>query len=252
MSDPPREPATVLADPVEETRRILHAADAAKLALRAIGGIGVALRAPSIQALRPTRTYHDIDLVGPAERRPIERLMEHLGYEGAHRFNTLNGAERLLFHDPDGRRIDVFVDTLRMCHDLPFTGRLTVDRWTLPLADLVLTKLQIVKLTERDVLDLCALFADHDLDPVGDGGISVPRLVEVCASDWGWWRTVDGNLAHLVERWTGTSDALHARAADRATSLRRILGSAPKSTRWKARALIGSRIAWAQAPEDIR
>lgn len=252
MSEPHGEPAAGLADPVEETRRILQAAEAANLALRAIGGIGVALRAPSIGTLRPTRTYHDIDLVGPAERRPIERLLEGLGYEGSRRFNTLNGSERLLFHDPDGRRIDVFVDTLRMCHDLPFASRLTVDRWTLPLADLVLSKLQIVELTERDMLDLCALFADHELDPAGDDGISVTRLVEICASDWGWWRTVDGNLAHLVERWIGTPDDLHARAADRATSVRRILGSAPKSMRWKARALIGPRIAWAQAPEDIR
>jgi len=159
------EPAAVLADPVDETRRILRAAETASFPLRAIGGIGIALRAPSIGTLRPTRTYHDIDLVGPAGRQAIERRLEGLGHEGARRFNTLNGSER---------------------HERQVVSRLPVDCWTLPLADLVLTTLQIVELTDCDMLDLSALFADHDRDPTGDAGISVPRLAEVCASDWGW------------------------------------------------------------------
>jgi hypothetical protein len=248
----------VLADPVEETRRILDAAQAAGVPVRAIGGIGVALRAPSIRVLQPTRTYHDIDLVGGAPRGPIEAHLAGLGYVPSRRFNTLNGAERLLFHDAAGRRIDVFLDTLRMCHRLPFRDRLAIDPWTLPLADLLLTKLQIVELTDRDAQDAAALLADHELTE-DDAGIGLRRLRAVCANDWGWWRTVDDNLRRLVERWP--DDAARSSpdgalvvgtAIVRADSLRERLASASKSVAWRLRAMIGDRARWYELPEEIR
>jgi hypothetical protein len=249
----------ILADPVEEARRILDAASAGRVELRAIGGIGVALRAPSIHRLQPSRRYHDLDLVGRAPRAPIETLLSSLGYEPSRRFNTLNGAERLLFHDPDGRRVDVFLDTLRMCHTLPFARRLTIDADTLPLADLALTKLQIVELTERDAQDLAALLADHPLTD-DEAGIAVPRVAAITSADWGWWRTVTGNLTALVERWQSGRDTGHGddhstvlgTAAARATELSRRLHAVPKSLRWRARAGIGDRLIWYDEPEEVR
>ena len=249
----------VLADPVEEARRILDTAATAGVELRAIGGIGVALRAPSIHRLQPSRRYHDLDLVGRTPRAPIESILTALGYEPSRRFNTLNGAERLLFHDPDGRRVDVFLDTLRMCHTLPFARRLTVDPHTLPLADLVLTKLQIVELTERDAQDLAALLADHPLTE-DEAGIAVPRLAGICGGDWGWWRTVTGNLSSLIERWQAGRDEGHGddhavvlgTAAARATELVRRLDAIPKGLRWRARAGIGERLPWYDEPEEVR
>lgn len=248
----------VLADPVEETRRILDGAQVAGIPVRAIGGIGVALRAPSIRALQPPRTYHDIDLVGAAPRGPIEALLTDQGYVPSRRFNTLNGAERLLFHDATGRRIDVFLDTLRMCHELPFRDRLALDPWTLPLADLLLTKLQIVALTDRDAQDAAALLADHELTE-DDGGIGLRRIRAVCANHWGWWRTVDDNLRRLVERWPADAAAFSpdaraiiGTAIIRADSLRERLAIAPKSVAWQARAIVGERVRWYEEPEEIR
>lgn len=248
----------VLADPVDETRRVLEGAESAGVDLRAIGGIAVALRAPSIRQFRTIRTYHDIDLVGRQPRGAIEAALSALGYEPARRFNTLNGADRLLFHDPSGRRVDVFLDQLRMCHDLRFGERLTVDRWTLPLADLLLSKLQIVELTGRDAQDIAALFADHELTE-DDAGISLRRVRSVCASDWGWWRTVDANLGGLVARWREeasggpTAEGLAlGTASARAVALRERLAAAPKSTAWHLRAAIGDRLRWHAEPEEIR
>jgi hypothetical protein len=248
----------VLADPVEETRRILDAAQAAGIPVRAIGGIGIALRAPSIRVLQPTRTYHDIDLVGAATRAPIEALLAGHGYLPSHRFNTLNGAERLLFHDATGRRIDVFLGTLRMCHELRFRDRLAIDRWTLPLADLLLTKLQIIELTDRDAQDAAALLADHELTE-DDAGIGLRRIRALCATEWGWWRTVDDNLRRLLERWP--DDAVRSppdaglvigTAVVRANALRERLASAPKSVAWRMRAIVGDRVRWYELPEEIR
>ena len=248
----------VLADPVDETRRVLEAAMSAGVDLRAIGGIGVALRAPSIRLFRVTRTYHDIDLVGCAPRGPIETALTRLGYEPARRFNALNGADRLLFHDASGRRVDVFLDQLRMCHDLRFTERLIVDGWTLPLADLLLSKLQIVELTDRDAQDIAALLADHELTE-NDSGIGLGRIRSVCATDWGWWRTVNENLRRLVARWPedaawGSADEglVFGTATARATALRGYLANTPKSAAWRVRAAIGDRVRWYTEPEEIR
>lgn len=248
----------VLTDPVDETRRVLEGAEAAGVALRAVGGIAIALRAPSIRLFGAVRTYHDIDLVGTTPRGPIETVLVDLGYEPARRFNALNGADRLLFHDSSGRRVDVFLDQLRMCHDLRFAERLAVDRWTLPLADLLLSKLQIVQLTDRDTLDVAALLADHEVTE-DDAGIGFPRLHSVCATDWGWWRTVDENLGALIARWPG--DAAHVpsaaatafdTAAARAMALRQRLAATPKSAGWRVRAALGDRIRWYAEPEEIR
>jgi hypothetical protein len=252
---------TVLADPLDEVRRILDAARAAGLTVRAIGGVGVALISPTVARLEPRRTYHDIDLVAPAGAAALTRLMTALGYEPARRFNTLNGSERLLFHDPGGRRIDVFIDTLRMCHELPFRDRLGSNAWpwTLPAADLLLSKLQIVEGTERDTQDVLALLADHDLVDADGGGIELPRMRRVCANDWGWWRTVDDNLERLVNRWgepprsdeSIPTDALTS-ARDRAQALRAALAACPKSMGWRIRATVGTRVGWYDLPEEVR
>ena len=252
---------TVLADPVAETRRIIEAADAAGVTVRAVGGVGVTLIAPTVTLLRPSRTYHDIDLVAPAGSAKVVRLMTDLGYMPAKAFNTLNGSERLLFHDADGRRIDVFIDTLRMCHELRLGERLAVEAWpsTPAPADLLLTKLQIVELTDRDAQDVLALLADHELSEGDGAGINLRRMREVCDSDWGWWRTVNDNLARLIARWVEPLEphesvpvGARSMAIDRARALRENLASSPKTLAWKLRAAIGPRVRWYDLPEEVR
>jgi hypothetical protein len=252
---------TALADPVEEARRIMEASRDGGVTLRVIGGVGVALVAPTIGLLMPRRTYHDIDLVAPAGAAAITRVMTALGYEPAREFNALNGSERLLFHDAGGRRVDVFIDTLRMCHELPFRDRLASEAWpwTLPPADLLLSKLQIVEQTARDAQDVLALLADHELVESDSDGIELPRLRQVCGADWGWWRTVDDNLERLIARWieptaAGNSAPVGARssALDRARALRAVLAACPKSMGWRARAAVGARIRWHDLPEEVR
>lgn len=252
---------TAVTSPVEEAFRIIEAAGQAGMAIRAIGGVGVALVAPTITRLEPRRTYHDIDLAAPAGTAALTRVLTALGHEPAREFNTLNGSERLLFHDAGGRRIDVFVDTLRMCHELPFSHRLRSDAWpwTLPPADLLLSKLQIVEQTDRDTQDALALLADHELVESEHDGIELPRLRQVCGTDWGWWRTVDGNLDRLIARWAEptaagetTPDDARSRALARARAVRADLAACPKSMGWRARAAVGTRIRWYDLPEEVR
>jgi len=266
---------TTLADPSAEARRIVEAGDAAGLPIRVVGGVGIALIAPTVGQLRPIRAYHDIDLAAPARAPAIARLMAALGYGASTGFNALNGAERMLFHDPGGRRIDVFIAMLRMCHELPFGKRLTTWPLTLSAADLLLSKLQIVEFTDRDAQDVLALLADHGLSESDNEGIDLRRIRDVCGRDWGWWRTVDDNLARLIPRWeaaagTGAAGAAGAaaaggegaaagappeassRAVERARDLRADLAAAPKSAGWRLRAVVGPRLRWYETPEEVR
>lgn len=248
-------------DPVDEARRIIAAAAEAGVTIRAVGGVGVALIAPTAGRLEPARAYHDIDLAAPAGTSAITRVMTELAYEPARTFNALNGSERLLFHDPGGRRVDIFIDTLRMCQELAFRERLGHAAWplTLPPADLLLSKLQIVEQTDRDAQDVLALLADHDLSESDAEGIDLGRIREVCGNDWGWWRTVDDNLARLVARWIEPAEVTErapvgarSTALDRARALREVLAACPKSIAWRIRAAVGPRIRWYELPEEVR
>lgn len=242
------------ADPVEEGRRLVAVAEAAGAPARLVGGVAVAIRAPSVADARPERTYHDIDLaaVRPTARE-LARTIEANGYTPHRRFNTLAG-ERLMFADEaNGRRLDVFLDRIEMCHTLDFRDRLTRDPETLCLADLLLSKLQIVKLTERDVVDASALLSEHAPSADG-GGIDLATIEAVCCSDWGWWRTVTGNLRVLADAWSATTSVgpdLRA-AREHALELLDRLTSAPKTMRWKMRARVGERVSWFQEPEEVR
>ena len=253
---------TVRADPVEETRRIIVAANEVGLTVRAVGGVAVALIAPTVGRLEPRRTYHDIDLVAQAgAARAIGRVLAGIGYEAAREFNALNGSERLLFHDADGRHVDVFIDTLRMCHELPFHDRIAMDGWPLTLApaDLLLSKLQIVEQTDRDAQDVMALLADHQLSETDRDGLGLPRLRQVLGNDWGWWRTADDNLARLMARWAEPAISaepapvgVRSIANDRARTLRAALAACPKSVAWRLRSAVGPRLRWYELPEEVR
>jgi len=146
-----------------------------------------------------------------------------------------------------------------MCHTLPFATRIANAAWTLAPADLVLSKLQIVELTDRDAQDLAALLADHGLSRTDAEGIATDRIATVCGTDWGWWRTVDDNLQRLIERWQADrvpADPdvrnLLGLAVTRAVALRSILDAAPRSTAWRLRSVIGRRVRWYDQPEEVR
>ena len=91
----------------------------------------------------------------------------------------------------------MLLDRFAMCHELDLTERLDGGELTLPLADLLLTKLQVVRLNKKDVLDLFALLGDHDF---GSDDIDLGRILAVTRGDWGFEHTIDGTLGTLRER----------------------------------------------------
>src|SRR5437899_3214272 len=179
----------------EEVCRVLDGAAADGFTLRVLGGLAIHLHAPSDLPEGVQRTYKDIDFVTTkGGDRGLGQFMEGIGYTSNRQFNTLNAGRRLLFYDvPHERQVDVFVGTFKMCHTVPIADRLDVDPLTVPLAELLLTKLQIVHLNEKDQRDILALLLSHPIGEGDDDVINGARIAELLADDWGLWRTTKMN-----------------------------------------------------------
>jgi hypothetical protein len=242
-----------LLDPVDEGRRVAEAAAEAGTPLRLLGGVAVALRCPSSQAPPLSRSYADIDFGTVAEARDsVVDLIGGLGYRADREFNTLHGHRRLIFWDEANQRhLDVFVEEADLCHRISLRDRIGAVPLTLPLADLVVLKLQVVETNEKDYLDLCALFTDHDLSD-DESGINVAYIAHLTASDWGLWRTL-GMVAERAERFARELAGFERGevVAERLTQLRQELDSVPKTRGWKLRARIGERKRWYELPEEV-
>jgi hypothetical protein len=166
------------------------------------------------------------------------------------RFNALHGHRRLMFDHPDGTHIDVFVEEFVMCHRLDLRSRLAFHETTVPLVDLLLTKLQVAELNEKDVTDAAALLLDHELTS-DESGINMDYVTRLLSRDWGWWRTVSANLAALPDHLASRlSEPAAVTATGRAKRLLEAIELVPKSLRWKARARAGERIPWREDPEE--
>ncbi len=240
----------------QEAAGIVAAGLAQGLALRLLGGLAVRLHAPSAAHPALARRYRDIDLAAPARRsQAVEALLADRGYAPDQSFNLLNGMARLLFYDQArSRQLDVFVGGFEMCHRLPIAERLDREPLTLPLAELLLTKLQIVQLNDKDIRDICALLLDHPLGAGDQETLNRARLTQLCGDDWGLWRTVTLGLEKVHEVGAGYAlepELLRVLAA-RIDELRHALDGAPKSLRWKLRAAIGERVQWYELPEEVR
>jgi hypothetical protein len=239
-----------LADLLAEARRLIDSARAETLTVRVLGGVAVHMQSPNHRPLL-ARTLKDIDLVTErGEGKRIARLLDELGYVGEEMFNALRGSRRQLFHDPvNGRQLDVFVGEFEMCHSVPIADRLERHPYTVPLAELLLTKLQIVELNERDERDIYTLCYHHDIGP---DGIEPDVVAKLCATDWGLWRTCKGTIERSCEdiHQYGLDGSVQDQIKSRLERLWAEIDAAPKTGKWKRRSRVGDRMRWYQEPEE--
>src|SRR3954452_3163677 len=246
--------ADTLADIVAEGERVLDLADASGLPIRMLGGVAVRMRAPSLPPALD-REYKDLDLaVRKKGAGPLDALMREAGYEPHVTFNAMNARERALYIDEThGRQVDVFIESFRMCHEIELGERLGMEPRTLPLAELLLTKLQIVELNEKDVRDTVLLLHGHDVAD-GDGDtVNAAHIAELCAGDWGLWRTITANLTACKER-VGNYELEPGAAetvAGRVDAVLERVEAEPKSRGWRRRAKVGDRKPWYELPEEV-
>jgi hypothetical protein len=243
------------ADIVEEAMRLVSAAERDGLALRLVGGTAIRVRATMPVHPSLVRDVQDIDFASPkGSSRPTATFLVAQGYEPDRPFNATHGARRLLFYDrPHARHVDVFIDVFEMCHVLPLSERLNVDPITLPLAELLMTKLQIVKLNRKDMLDAYALLLAHDVGDADAETINSARIAELAARDWGLYRTFELTLERLQAGLgdVGLDESEQATVRGRLDAIAQAMTTAPKTSRWRMRARVGERVRWYEDPDEM-
>jgi hypothetical protein len=245
----------------DEALRLVRRASERNLTLRITGSLGILLRCPSaagrFEALgrRPLR---DIDLMAYAKQQAaIEALFGEEGWalDPIIRWSREWGVNRLIYRSPDDRfKVDVFLDKLVMSHTVDLRRRLERDPTTIPLVDLLLSKLQIHEITQNDLLDILVLLADHGLGGGGADTIERRRLVDVLREDWGFWYTARMNLdraATALEACVGLPPDVPLTVQGRIAEIRDEVDAAPKSRRWRLRAAVGTRLQWYQEVDEV-
>ena len=251
------EPSAIATDPFEASVRVVRDANARGIPLKLIGGQAVRLLCP----LFPHRARDDQDMdfcCVSSKKRDVIDFFAQEGFLGDRKFNTLHGDRQMYFTTADGKTsVDVIMDRLNMCHVLELADRIDRLPDTLDVADLLLTKLQVVELNEKDVHDILHLLCGY---PVRAGDepktLGLDRIGTVVAGDWGWWRTVTMNLdkvAHFAEEEHSdlVPEARTFEPADQARRLRACCDEVPKPMKWKLRAKVGERVQWYRLPEEV-
>ena len=244
-----------LSDITKEAIRLLDAAAVRGVPVRLIGGLAVRLHAEGdiLPSLR--REPKDIDLVTlRGKGNAIGALIEALGYSPNLEFNHLNGHKRLLYYDlTHSRQVDVFVGAFEMCHVIPISDRIDLDARSIPLAELLLTKLQVVRLNEKDQRDIIVILSHHAVGESDNNIVNAAYVAHLCARDWGLWRTTKMNLERTREalpRYALPEDTLKA-VIERLASLLHQMEAEPKTTRWRLRSRIGDRLPWYEEPDEV-
>ncbi len=242
----------------DELQRIIAEGQRHDVLLRAIGGVAIRIHCPSANHTTLERYCPDIDLVALREHTPrLERLMTSLGYVPNKVFNTLNGDRRqMFFDDKQARQVDVFIGDFEMAHHIPLARRLHIEALTVPLAELFLTKAQIIELNPKDVLDVLALLLDHELGDHDRETINLKVITDLCARDWGLCTTVLMNLERLQRATMHDELALSVQQVavieNRIRTLQQAIHAAPKTLAWKMRARLGKRVRWYQEVEEVQ
>ncbi len=246
------------ADPLTDAMRIARGALEAGVGLKLLGGLAVRVVCPDY----PPRLRRDQDIDFAClskERKSVAAHLERAGCQPDRRFNNLTGDRQMYFTAPSGRPIDVMVDRLTMCHTLDFRPSFKKLPYTVDVADLLLSKLQIVELNEKDARDIVQLLSCMPIsDPAAAAAgpsIDAGRFCSVLGADWGWWRTVTGNLGKLPrllgERPQLSQPGMPFDPAEQAARLRQLADETPKSMKWRVRAGVGEKVRWYELPEEV-
>jgi hypothetical protein len=261
-------------DLMAEAHAIVDAGNERGVVLRLTGGL--AIRHYAIDLEFAEREYSDIDLIGLKRQVvAVGEVFRDLGYVQNRHVAMATGNGQLQFFVPGSRaetgggesgsdlpvfaevppsdHVDVFLDAMRMDHQVDFRDRLEINTYAIDPADLFLSKLQIGNLNEKDVHDAITLVKDVYVDfQPHPGVLDLHHVAEVCAADWGLYIDVMNNVDTVIER-VGDYDLVPRDAARVRRTLelaQDMMTEQAKTLRWRLRARIGKRVRWYAEVEE--
>lgn len=244
---------------IQEATRLTAAAKEQKLTLRVMGATAIKIHCPKFAVIHEHlgRSLTDLDFVGRSkETRQLLEMLETSGYlmdRDARYRMALVGRCVLQKHD-SSLHVDLFFDQLRWNHTLDLRNRLELDFPTLTVSDLVVEKMQIVKINEKDIKDTIVMLREHSVTDHDRDSVNGPYIAELLAEDWGFYYTFIKNLS-TVETFTQKYDQLSQEDKENVRSkiagLRQVIEDKPKSLRWKLRARTGTNAKWYREVDEL-
>ncbi len=245
-------------DFLENARRIVEEAEQRGVLLRLLGAVAFYVHCPKYGSMQQQANRHftDLDFAAYFKHNDVIRtLLGALMFQEDREVAVVYARQRLVFDHVDlPLHVDVFFDKLDFCHPIPWAGRLEKDAPTIPLAELLLEKMQIVKLNEKDVIDTLMLLREHPLGHDDADTINSARIAGLCGKDWGLWRTTTMNLGKVSDLAAGYSwldkddcDVIRRRIKE----LLSVVNEAPKTPAWKMRNSVGDRVKWYKEVHEI-
>jgi len=237
--------------------KIVKAAQQMDVKLRLLGATAIYYQCPRSSLLGELmkRRLTDLDFITLSKYNSrIPELFSGLRFLPNERVNTLYGASRQIYSDPEhSRHIDIFFDKLSFNHEIDLSKRLDLDPVTISLADLLLEKLQIVKMSEKDAKDVIVLLHEHGVDGA-QGTVDSEYVAKLLANDWGFHHTFTTNLAKVGDYLNG-AQSLSQQDRDlvsgRLSALTGRIDSEKKSFKWNMRARMGTKVPWYSEAEDV-
>ena len=232
--------------------------------MRILGAVAVKLHCQDDNLAEKTdvrrlgqRTLSDLDFITYSKHAGgLDPVFVSLDFVPNERFNAFYGRGRRIYEGEDGSvHVDVFLDRLEFCHTIDFDGRLELDYPTITVSDILLQKLQIVKITEKDLKDMLLLLECHGVAHSGEESrdkFDASYISGLLSQDWGFYYTATTNF-RKAGAFSQNTDAYDCETiAKRISDLVTRIEEAHKSLRWKLRAKVGANRIWYQEVEDVR
>jgi hypothetical protein len=241
-----------------ELKRILTASSQASIILRVIGSLAFQMHCPQFGYLQAAmgRRYTDIDFAAYRKQtKEIRVLMAGLGFQENREVFIVSEGDRAIFERHEiGIHVDVFYDKLSFSHVIYWNNRLEVDNPSIPLAEMLLEKMQIVQINEKDVIDTIMLLLEHPFGDHDTETINIKHIATLCSNDWGLWRTTTMNLekvAKLAQGYNQLTIEQKEKVNSQVRSAIARIEQEPKSMAWRLRARVGDRVKWYKDVDEV-
>jgi len=239
---------------LEEGKRITEAAQQKGIYLRVMGPLALHYYFPDKIELYARlerlgeRYFTDIDYATYGKtRKHLMDFFKSMGYECDLATMAMTGKTRHIYFGGKVPMIDVFIDELNYCHKVSFEGRLDKDPYSIPLADILLQKLQIWEINDKDLKDIEFLFIVSEFGDDDERKINQSYIAKRFADDWGFWYTATTNLDRVkqhVDTVAALTDEEKAKVKQMADHLRARIDAEPKTKGWEKRAKKGTKKIW--------
>jgi len=243
---------------IKQAYFILEEAEQRRITLRLIGALAFPLHCPEFNYIQKEcqRFFTDVDFMAYIEtQKAVEKLFTYRKYLDDPRIQTVPGLKRSIFFTRDHAwHSDVFYDVLDFSHEINLRGRLEIDYPTISLVDLLLEKMQIFKINEKDVIDTLMLFREHEVGDNDHETINIDYLAACCKADWGLWKTVTTNLAkvdQMIEAYPVLTESDRTIIRERIQRALQRIDEEPPTLRWKLRSRVGERIKWYKDVDEV-